>query len=213
MIDVAVINYGMGNIKSVQRGLEKVGAKVKIVSDAASILNASRIVLPGVGAFQGAMLELEKKGLVEAIYSHVESGKPLLGICLGMQLLFDKSEEHGIQSGLGIVSGDVVGIPKQKDSTYIRKIPHIGWSSIKPPTNYLEWSGSYLKQTQEDEFFYFVHSFMAVPKNDSDVLAECHYDGISFAAAIQHENVTGFQFHPEKSGESGLKLLKCFMEK
>lgn len=211
MTDVAIINYGMGNIKSVQRGLEEVGAKVKIVSDSDSISEASRIVLPGVGAFQAAMAELKKRGLIEAIYKHVDNGKPLLGICLGMQLLFDKSEEHGSHEGLKIISGDVIEIPKLKKNAEIRKIPHIGWSAIKS-SNSLQQPYAFLNDTNEDKFFYFVHSFMAVPKNESDIMATCNYDEVSFTAAIQHKNVTGFQFHPEKSGEIGLKLLKCFME-
>lgn len=212
MSDVVVVDYGMGNIKSVQRGLEKVGARVEVSADPERIVNANRLLLPGVGAFEDGMRGLEQAGVISSIDKYIQSGRPLLGICLGMQMLLDKSEEHGIHQGLGYIPGAVRQIPRQDEHAELRKIPHIGWSALRYPEKRGTWDATLLSNTTEGEYFYFVHSFMAVPEQPSAILAECEYESLRITAVIQHENITGMQFHPEKSCGPGLRILKQFIE-
>jgi len=211
MADVVVVDYGMGNIKSVQRGLEKVGAQVEVTADPARIAAAERVVLPGVGAFEDGMKGLGDAGLIPAIKEFVQTGRPLLGICLGMQMLLDKSEEHGLHQGLGFIPGVVKEIPRQDGESKVRKIPHIGWSALRYQEQQKLGKASILSSTKEGEYFYFVHSYMSVPDEASNVLAQCEYEGLRITAAIQRDNITGLQFHPEKSCESGLGILKQFV--
>jgi len=211
--EVVIVDYGMGNLKSVQRGIEQVGGTVKLSSKAEDIVLADRLLLPGVGAFEKGMRGLVEYGLSDAIRQFVTTGKPMLGICLGMQMMLDRSEEFGSHEGLGLIPGKVVQIPQQKaDSTTIRKIPHIGWNAIRPTRAGSRWQGTCLDQIQEEDFFYFVHSYMVVTDRPSDTLAACDYEGQPIAAAISRENVTGLQFHTEKSGGSGLLILKRFVQ-
>jgi glutamine amidotransferase len=210
MVDVVIVDYGMGNIKSVQRGLEKVGASAVLSADAETIVNANRLLLPGVGAFEDGMKGLGDAGVIPAIEEFVQKGGPLLGICLGMQMLLDKSEEHGLHQGLGFIPGEVVEIPRN-GSNGTRKIPHIGWSALRRPELRGNWNTTILQDTDEGGYFYFVHSYMAIPARNTDLLAHCEYEGVKITAAVQHENITGLQFHPEKSGESGLKILRQFV--
>jgi len=209
---VVVVDYGMGNLKSVQRGLEKVGANVVVSSHAEEISNADRLLLPGVGAFKDGMTELTKQGVVDAIHAFVNMGKPLLGICLGMQMFLDSSEEHVEHEGLGLIEGGVKAIPQFEDEQLQRKIPHIGWTNLITHDGYADWSKTCLSQVKPDDFFYFVHSYMAKPSNREHYLAVSHYEGLEITAAINKENVTGLQFHPEKSGEAGLNVLRSFVE-
>jgi imidazole glycerol-phosphate synthase subunit HisH len=210
MANVVVVDYGLGNIKSVQRGLEKVGATVLITSKPEDIASADHLVLPGVGAFEDGMKGLNDTGVVPAINEFVQTGKSLLGICLGMQMLLDQSEENGLHKGLGFIPGVVKAIPQQEDGTHVRKIPHVGWSSILYP-DHCNWKTSILSGTHEGEYFYFVHSYMTVPHNSVNLLAQCEYENMRITAGIQRDNITGLQFHPEKSGESGLKILEKFV--
>lgn len=212
MSDVVVIDFGMGNLKSVQRGLEKVGATVRLCADPEMIASADFVVLPGVGAFQEGMRGLAATGVIDAIYDFVQTGKPLLGICLGMQMLMETSHEFGIHEGLGLIPGTVEEIPKRINGVDVRKIPHIGWSAILQTCIADNWKHTVLANTPQGEFFYFVHSFMAVPVNGEEVLAYCEYDGLHVNAAIHKDNITGVQFHPEKSGEVGLRILETFLQ-
>jgi len=211
MIRIAIVDYGMGNIKSVQRGFESVGATIEVSSDPDKLLLADKLVLPGVGAFEDGMKGLRKTGLIDVLDEYVRSGKDLLGICLGMQMMMERGEEYGDHQGLAMIPGTVVEIPKFDGDEQIRKIPHIGWSELYLPAQQNDWSNSCLKNTHENEFFYFVHSFMAVPEHDEHLLAQCEYQGLKITAAVKKDNITGFQFHPEKSGELGLKILKEFI--
>lgn len=209
---VVVVDYGMGNLLSVQRGFQACDARVEISADPDSIRKAERLVLPGVGAFKDGMHELQKLSLCEAIHDFVHTERPLLGICLGMQMLLDESEEHGVNPGLGLIAGRVEQIPRsgpQPNAT--RKIPHIGWSAIRSPHENTSWNSSVLQGLAEGEFFYFVHSYRAVPDDARDLLAVCEYEHIQISAVIAHDNVTGCQFHPEKSGEAGLGILSRFL--
>lgn len=211
MADAIIIDYGIGNLKSVQRGIIAVGGSAHISSSPEEILSANRLILPGVGAFGKGMEGLNCAGLVPVMKTYVESGRPLLGICLGMQMLMDYSEEFGITKGLGFIPGKVVEIPKQHVDGSYRKIPHIGWSALERPAGLNSWSDTLMKRIIAGDFFYFVHSFMAVPDSPSYILAQCEYESMQVTAAIRRDNVTGLQFHPEKSGSVGLKILEEFI--
>jgi glutamine amidotransferase len=210
-LEVTIIDYGVGNLLSVQRGFEHCGAKVKLTSEPEKILASRLVVLPGVGAFGNAMQALERLNLVAVIQEVARREIPLLGICLGMQLLLEESEEFGVTSGLGLIPGKVIPVPTQTQSGEMQKIPHIGWSKLYTSKAYESWNKTLLQDNQPGDAAYFVHSFMAVPTNPSHRIAECEYGGHSVSAVIGNNQITGCQFHPEKSGEVGLKILRRFI--
>lgn len=198
-----IVDYGVGNLFSLLSSFAAIGEKAVVSSDKNEIENADRILLPGVGAFSDAADKLEKSGLKDALDSAAKSGVPIMGVCLGMQLLFDKSYEYGEYNGLKFISGEIRPI-----SDYIPKslkIPHIGWNKLKILKKH-----PLLKYTGDNDFAYFVHSYCAVNCKDS-VLATTEY-GAEITAVVAKNNVMGCQFHPEKSGKSGLKILKAFCE-
>lgn len=207
--EITIIDYGVGNLLSVSRGLEHCGAKVNMSSDPEFILKSQKIILPGVGAFPNGMRALIELGLDTAIKEVVNNGVPLLGICLGMQLLLDESEEFGITKGLGVIPGKVVPIPNNSVDGEIQKIPHIGWNSLVKSG--VDWQNTILQEVREDDAAYFVHSFMASPEKSEDRLADALYGDHKISAVITKGNTTGCQFHPEKSGEVGLKILRNFV--
>lgn len=209
--DVVVVDYGMGNLFSVRRGLEHCGASVSVSSDPIVIRAAPRVLLPGVGAFANGMAELQRHGLDREVTEVAARGVPLLGICLGMQMLFDSSEEFGVTPGLGLVPGRVVPIPSTNDDGSTQKIPHIGWNSLQRPDGRPDWDDTLLSGVRAGEAVYFVHSFMAEPADPADRLADCVYGRVSVSAAVGRGNVMGCQFHPEKSGEVGLRVLRRFL--
>lgn len=209
--EVTVIDYGMGNLLSVRRGLEYMGAKVTVTADADAILSAPRVLLPGVGAFADGMAELHRQGLDVVVREVAAQGTPLLGICLGMQMLLDESEEFVTTAGLGLISGRVVPVPAMATDGHPQKIPHIGWNALVLPVGRVGWDGTLLQEVNPGAAVYFVHSFMAIPVNPNHRIADCHYGGVSVTAAISRDNVYGCQFHPEKSGEVGLNILKRFL--
>ncbi len=209
--DVAIIDYGVGNLLSVRRALEHCGANVSVSATAADILASSRVILPGVGAFADAMAQLRQRGLDAVTREVAARGTPLMGICLGMQMLLDESEEFGITAGLGLIPGRVIPVPAVAADGSRQKIPHIGWASLHPPRADASWSGTALRTTSPSEAFYFVHSFMAHPSSAAHRVADCIYGGNPVSAAIGRERIFGCQFHPEKSGASGLKLLRAFL--
>ena len=209
--EVTIIDYGVGNLLSVQRGFEHCGAKVILTSDPTIILTSQRVVLPGVGAFPNAMAALEKLDLVSVIQELAQIKKPLLAICLGMQLLLDESDEFGKTSGLGLIPGRVVEIPDRSVDGNSQKIPHIGWSSLKLPDTRGDWGGTLLLDNELGDAAYFVHSFMAEPSDKKHQVAYATYGGHRISAAIAKDKITGCQFHPEKSGEVGLKILRRFI--
>jgi glutamine amidotransferase len=211
MIEVVVVDCGVGNLLSVSRALEHCGARVVITSDAAAILASALVVLPGVGAFADGMAALQAKGLDDVVRQVAASGKPLLGICLGMQMLLDESEEFGVTRGLGLIPGRVVNIPARTTAGGLHKIPHIGWNELVLPAQRDSWQGGLLADVEPGEAVYFVHSFMAEPASPAHRLADCSYGGIPISAAVKRDNVMGCQFHPEKSGDVGLKILRRFL--
>jgi glutamine amidotransferase len=208
---VAVIDYGVGNLLSVRRALEHCGATVSVTADHEAILAAERVVLPGVGAFANAMQQLRQSQLDIVAQEVAARGIPLLGICLGMQMLLDESEEFGINSGLGLIPGRVVPVPATAADGQPHKIPHIGWNSLLLPKGRASWTGSPLQDVNPGDAVYFLHSFMADPSDVTDRLADSRYGGALISAAIARGNVIGCQFHPEKSGEVGLKVLRAFL--
>lgn len=202
---IAIIDYDMGNLRSVEKALERVGAEARVTRDPETIKGASHVVLPGVGAFTECMKKLESYGLVEPVLRSVESGKPFLGICLGLQLLFEESTEFGLHKGLGIIKGRVVRFPSPlAEGGRELKVPHMGWNSIK-----IKKPSPLLKGVPEGSFFYFVHSYLAVPEDPSVNLTTTGY-GVEFASSIAVDNVFACQFHPEKSQKVGLKVLENF---
>lgn len=208
--DVTVIDYGVGNLLSVRRALEHCGVAVKVSSDPDEILHASRVVLPGVGAFSDAMTEIRRRGLDMVVQEVGASGTPLMGICLGMQMLLDVSEEFGETFGLGLIPGRVVSIPVTTADGRIQKSPHIGWNGLVLSERLASWQGTLLQDIKPYDSVYFVHSFMVSPNNINHSIADCIYGGKSIPAVIERGNVVGCQFHPEKSGEVGLKILRRF---
>lgn len=198
---VAIINYGLGNLRSVQNAFSYLGIETKITKDASEIANASGIVIPGVGAFPKAMNNLMNENLIPILKEYKSKGKPILGICLGMQILFSIGFEHQETEGLNWISGEV-----KKIGNGIR-LPHISWANVKS-TNTNSWVFNGLDP--EHLRFYFVHSFSAQNVDPSNVVAVTNYDGHSIVAIVQNENVIGMQFHPEKSGKVGLQLLRNF---
>jgi imidazole glycerol-phosphate synthase subunit HisH len=209
--DVAVIDYGTGNLLSVQRALEYCGARVDVTADHETILHAPHVVLPGVGAFANGMAELRSRELDTVVREVAAKGVPLLAICLGMQMLLDRSEEFGVHEGLGIIAGCVVPVPATDADERLQKIPHIGWNNLILPEGRASWAQTPLADLQPGDAVYFVHSFMAQPDDSRHRLADCQYGGMPVSAAIAKDNVFGCQFHPEKSGETGLKILRRFL--
>lgn len=208
---ITIVDYGVGNLYSVMRSFEVCGAEdICITSDPAKVMAADKVVLPGVGAFADGMQGLKERGLDKAICEFANSGRPLLGICLGMQLFATKSEEFGEHAGLGIIPGEVQMLPKYSSSAEPLKMPFIGWARILPHAE-TSWKDSLLEQCGPDECVYLIHSFQYQPTNPSDLLAIYHRDDKPIVAAIKRDNITGLQFHPEKSGEAGLKIISKFI--
>ena len=200
---VAIIDYGVGNLFSLKSSFAAIGQEAVVTGDAAKIADAERVILPGVGAFADAYEKLCKNGMDEAVRRAVASGKPVMGICLGMQLLFERSFEYGEYPGLGLLKGEVVGMEGRIGPGL--PIPHIGWNALK-----ICRSGGVLKYVNEGDCVYFVHSFYADKCQDS-VTATTEY-GIDLTASVQRDNLYGCQFHPEKSGKVGLSILRAFCE-
>lgn len=209
--EVTIVDYGIGNLFSVQRALETCGATVRLSSDPQIVAQAPRLVLPGVGAFEDGMAGLRERGLIEPLKRYAESGRPLLGICLGMQMLASASEEFGLHEGLGIVPGMVRAIPAVSTDSKAHKIPHIGWTGLIKPEGDADWHGTILESTAPGTAVYLVHSFAVVPSDAAHRLADCEYGGHRLCAALRKGKVFGAQFHPEKSGPAGLAMLKRFL--
>lgn len=210
MPTVTIIDYGIGNLLSVARAFEHCGASVMLTDDPMKITNADYLVLPGVGAFADGMVGLNERSLVEPIKAFASKERPFLGICLGMQLMLDESEEFGANVGLGLIPGKVVAIPAVGNDGAPHKIPHIGWNEICAPAS-ISWDESILSNTLEKSSFYFVHSYTVVPDQYEHRLADCYYNGQLIAATIKFRNMYGCQFHPEKSGKAGLSILNDFL--
>jgi glutamine amidotransferase len=197
---IVIIDYGMGNLRNVEKGFEKVGFEAEVTRNKKEIEKASGIVLPGVGAFRDCMVNLERYGLIEPILRSVEKGKPYLGICLGLQILFSESEEFGSHRGLDLIKGRVVKFIPDPE----HKVPHMGWNTVQKKRE-----APMLRGIESGDFFYFVHSYYVIPEEAEWVSTSTDY-GKAFVSSIWKENLFATQFHPEKSQEKGLKILECF---
>ena len=194
---IAVIDYGMGNLRSVQKAFEYLGYKAVITQQPSEIQKADKVVLPGVGAFRDAMQTIKQKGIDKVLYDVVEQKKPLLGICLGMQMFFEKSYEYGEHKGLGILQGEIVKLPENV------KIPHMGWNSLN-----IKKKNPLFEGLSQEPYVYFVHSYHV--NTEADIVSATTYYGKEIQVAAQKENVFALQFHPEKSGDVGLNILQNF---
>ena len=202
---VAIVDYGVGNLFSLRSSLEAIGAEVLVTSDAAVLAQADQVILPGVGAFEDAARKLRESGLVDVIRDLAARGKPLMGICLGMQMLFDRSFEYGEHEGLGLVPGQVVDLHGELEDKTL-KVPHMGWNSLQIVPN-----DPIFKYFEDGEYVYYVHSFYAKDCLPS-TLGTSQYGNVAVTGVVRNGNVYGTQFHPEKSGDAGLRLLKAFAE-
>lgn len=200
---IAIIDYGVGNLFSLASSFKSIGADVVVTGDSEIIKKADKLVLPGVGAFRDAKQKLENTGLDKVVIEQAQNGKPLMGICLGMQMLFEESREYGTYKGLSLLKGKVV--PMQGKLPESLKIPHIGWNAL-----YFKKDSEIFKYINENDCVYFVHSYFASDCDDS-LIATTEY-GLEFTAAVQKDNIIGCQFHPEKSGKVGLNILRAFCE-
>ncbi len=204
---IAIVDYGMGNLRSVHKALEQVGLEAQVTSDPREVVNASQVVLPGVGAFKDCMRNLEEFRLLEPVIMSIEAGKPFLGICLGLQLLFEESDEFGLHRGMGVLPGRVTRFPAgihDLETGQPYPIPHMGWNTVEIKKETPLFAG-----IENNSFFYFVHSYYPIPQAPGDIIAVTSY-GIEFACAVQHGNIYAVQFHPEKSQKNGLQLLRNF---
>jgi len=197
---IVIIDYGMGNLRNVQKGFEQIGFETKVTRNKKEIERASAIVLPGVGAFKDCMENLEKFGLIEPLLRSIQKGKPYLGICLGLQILFSESEEFGFQKGLDLIRGKVVKFKPDQE----HKVPHMGWNTIEK-----ERENPFLQGIESGDFFYFVHSYYVIPEEPQWISTLTDY-GIPFVSSIWKENLFAIQFHPEKSQQKGLRILENF---
>jgi len=205
---MTIIDYGMGNLFSIERALRHLGHLSEITNSVKSLTSAECLILPGVGAFGDGIRRLNESGMSEAIRAHVAAGKPLLGICLGMQLLMDESMEFGRHTGLGLIPGKVSRFPFPPDQIN-PKIPNIGWCEIRQVAG-RSWEGTLLDGLNEGDSMYFVHSYCVRVENPADVLATTEYGGFTYCSVIERGPICGCQFHPEKSGERGLAILNKF---
>ncbi|GAB60951.1 MAG: imidazole glycerol phosphate synthase subunit HisH [Candidatus Jettenia sp.] len=203
---IMIVDYGMGNLRSVEKGFERFGFDVKVTDNFAEFKHADKLVVPGVGAFQDAMEGLKQRGLIEPIVDWIQSGKPFLGICLGLQLLFSLGYEDGEHKGLGVIPGKVIRFDfSENEKNAELKIPHMGWNQIKCKKENIP----ILKDIPDNAYMYFVHSYYVCPEDENVVATETEY-GICFTSMVWHKNIFATQFHPEKSQENGLTILKNF---
>lgn len=211
MSGTVVVDYGIGNVFSVCNALRAVGCEAELTGDLAAIRKADRVILPGVGAFARAMDALHGKGISGALRDFVATGRPFLGICIGMQVLMDRSSEFGDTEGLGFVPGTVERIASQSPSGQHLRVPHIGWAALVPSNGVAQdrWRQTALEGA--DKAVYFVHSYHCQPADPQQRVAHVDYDGLEITAAIRRDNITGFQFHPERSGRAGQKILEQFL--
>lgn len=207
-----VVDYGIGNVFSVCNALRRIGGEPELTGDLKAIRNADRVILPGVGAFARAMDALKAKGLAPVLQDYVATGRPFLGICIGMQVLMERSTEFGSHEGLGFIAGSVERIPDRGPSGNRLRVPHIGWAPLKPGGAGSQWKDTPLAETTPDgASVYFVHSYHCMPADPGHRMAIADYGSAEITAAIAKDNIVGVQFHPERSGETGQQILRTFL--
>jgi imidazole glycerol-phosphate synthase subunit HisH len=205
---IVIIDYDIGNVRSILNAFEKVGVEPILSRDENEILNADGVILPGVGSFSHGMKNLNKYSLVDTLKKYAKTNKPLLGICLGMQMLLDESEEFEKTKGIGLISGKVIKIPTQDKNN--EKLPHVSWNEIKPKN--IDWNDTILQNINSQSDMYFVHSYIAKPTDENDILSTTTYSDYEFCSSIKKDNIYGCQFHPEKSASVGLKIIENFIK-
>ena len=208
---ITIADYGVGNLYSVRSALEHCGATHVMAKTYDEVITADRLLLPGVGAFGDSMKSMHRRGMFDAVRDFAAKERPLLGICLGMQMLLSDSLEFGLNDGLGLISGHVQMIPDTSADGQPHRVPHVGWAPIFSPPSSSQWNTSLLKGIAQDTAFYFVHSLHSVPDDPSHLIANCDYDGRALGAVVQNGSIFGCQFHPEKSAEAGLTVIKNFI--
>jgi imidazole glycerol-phosphate synthase subunit HisH len=214
MRTVTIVDFEAGNLFSVEHACKSVGLNPVVTNKPEDILKAHALILPGVGAFGDAMYNLHKLDLVRPIREFAASGKPFMGICLGMQLLFSRSREFGDHRGLNLIEGDVVRFPALNAIGEKMKVPQMGWNRIsRPPQTGRMWNGTPLEGIMNGEFMYFVHSYYASPMNSGDVLSVTDYEGVEYCSSVIKDNLFATQFHPEKSAQEGIKIYQCWANK
>ncbi|NVK51731.1 MAG: imidazole glycerol phosphate synthase subunit HisH [Flavobacteriaceae bacterium] len=206
-MSIVVVDYGIGNVKSIINAFDNQGETLVLSRDESVIMKANGLILPGVGAFSHGMNNLEKYGLVKVIIEYVKTGKPLLGICLGMQMLLEESEEFGDTKGLGLIKGKVIRLPVEQTNKI--KLPHISWNGIKEKN--IDWKETIFDNVKCESDMYFVHTYVAKPENEDEILSVTDYFGVEFCSSIKKDNIYGCQFHPEKSAVLGLSIIKNFI--
>ena len=205
---INIIDYEMGNLRSVEKAFESLGFKVRVSADPRDIETADKVVLPGVGAFRDCVTNLRNGGFVAPLLEHIAAGKPMLGICVGMQMLFDVSEEFGTHQGLGLIPGRVVRFPSGMEAGGERlKVPHMGWNNLR-----IEKPSPLFRGVADGCFVYFVHSYYCAAEHPADIAASCCYGDIEFCASVWRDNIMATQFHPEKSQDVGLQIFRNFGE-
>lgn len=206
-LEIGILDYGAGNMINVSRAIEHLGLEYRLVSSSDDLKKIDKLIIPGVGAFPVAMDNLSKLGLINPLIEFANNGNPVLGICLGMQMLFDESEEKGITPGLGLLKGSIQKIPSTSKSKPIVKVPHVGWNDLIINNH----QSKIIKRVDSADSVYFVHSFMVNEYVDNNLIAYCSYENIKIPAIVEHNNIIGCQFHPEKSGKVGLNILNNFL--
>lgn len=209
---VTIVDYGLSNLLSVQHAFDHFGAETVLTGKPEDILAADALVLPGVGAFRDGMAGLRELGLIEPLRQKAAASTPLLGICLGMQMLFDSSEEFGVHEGLGLIPGHVVRIPDTAADGAPQRVPHISWAPLLPAGGRTDFDGSVLRHVMPGQECYFIHSYEAKPTDNADRLADTVYGGRNICAVAARGSVVGCQFHPEKSGPVGLSIIRAYLE-
>lgn len=207
---VAIVDFGLGNLYSVQHACKYANLDAKITSSKEDVLSADAVILPGVGAYGDAMNALRRLGLVPVLQEFAKSGKPFLGICLGMQLLMSESYEFGRFEGLNIIKGEVVSFGDPREGEHKLKVPQIGWNQIRASENKIKWDNTILDGLPQNEYMYFVHSFVVIPSDASVTLSTTQYGSVSFCSSLQVGNIFACQFHPERSGKKGLQIYQNF---
>jgi glutamine amidotransferase len=209
-----IVDIGIGNLYSVSRAIKQCGSESQITTDPHAVLAADKIILPGVGAFGKAIKKIKSLGLDQALLEAAENGKPMLGICLGMQLLFEQSDEFGHNQGLGIIPGKVVRFPEsfQSDNGARFKVPQIGWNNIRPPED-SSWQSTLLDDVAPGSWFYFVHAYFCQPADRNFILGLTDYAQITYCSVVRKDQIWGCQFHPERSSEAGLSIYQKFLTK
>jgi len=209
---ISILDYGVGNIFSLTKAFELCGAEVRLISEPSQLKNVDKLILPGVGAFAKAMDELNKRNFTDSIKEYALSEKPLMGICLGAQMLLSESYEYGIHAGLDLIKGKVIKISDIEANAAQHKVPYVAWSELHKPKNNINWDKTILSGIKSGVTAYFVHSFTFIPDNEENRLVDTFYDGVRLCAAVKEGNIYGTQFHPERSGKYGLQIINNFVQ-